>query len=92
MRQRVELFEMASLEREMSQEEVRAMEYAIREMSMKEHFEMASVVGQRRWRLLEEAEPLMYVLWLANFIVLDEASCQRIVECYRAGYSGSARR
>jgi hypothetical protein len=50
---------------------------------------MAYAAGQLQKEQRKEAEPLTYMLLLANYVVYgSEAFCQQVIEWYRVGYNG----
>ena len=57
------------------------------EYSAQELLRMTYAAGQSQRQRGKEAEPLMHLLWLANFFVLDEALSRRVIEYYQAGYA-----
>jgi hypothetical protein len=60
--------------------------------SLDEILNRAYQAGYASYQRGEEAEPFTFLLWLTNFMVLNEASCRNIMMAYQAGYASERRR
>jgi hypothetical protein len=57
-----------------------------RNLSTQEMLCVARIYGEDDRCAGMQAQPLQFLCWMTNFVVMDEELCREIVSAYQAGY------